>query len=44
VSYPCIFAHDLGATGNKAALFDAEGSTVVVSAFESPFGNSSLGG
>jgi hypothetical protein len=34
VSCPCILAHDLGATGNKATLFDAEGDTVVASAFE----------
>jgi glycerol kinase len=34
VPHPHILAHDLGTTGNKASLFDAEGGTVVASAFE----------
>jgi len=34
VSHPCILAHDLGTTGNKATLFDAVTGAVVASVFE----------
>ena len=32
--HPCILAHDLGTTGNKATLFDAVTGAVVASVFE----------
>ena len=34
MSHPCIIAHDLGTTGNKATLFDAVTGAVVASVFE----------
>ena len=34
MSHPCILAHDLGTTGNKITLFDAETGAVVASVFE----------
>ena len=34
MSHPCILAHDLGTTGNKATLFDAVTGAVVASVFE----------
>jgi xylulokinase len=34
VSHPCILAHDLGTTGDKATLFDAVTGAVIASVFE----------
>ncbi len=34
MSHPCILAHDLGTTGDKATLFDAVTGAVVASVFE----------